>query len=221
MQKTLLFDLDGTLTDPALGITQSVAYALERFGIQVEDRRTLFPYIGPPLLESFMRFHHLTDAQAVQAIQFYREYFGVKGLFENEVYPGMESFLQRMRDRGFRLSVATSKPEVYARQILEHFALNRYFEAVFGTALDEERQTKAVVIARAVETLGLKGYEADCRMIGDRLHDVQGARACGIDTVGVLYGYGSREELEQAGAAAIVKDLPELENYLVRWAESR
>ena len=221
MQKTLFFDLDGTLTDPALGITKSVAYALDHFGIHVDDLRSLQIYIGPPLLDSFMRFHHFSEEDAIEAIRVYREYFGVKGLFENEVYPGMEAFLSRLIREGFRLCVATSKPEVYAKRILEYFSLDRYFDAVFGIALDQERETKADVIGRGLDSLGLRGREADVLMIGDRFHDVEGASAQGLGTVGVLYGYGNRQELESAGALAVAEDLQELETILFAWGKER
>ncbi len=216
-RKSVFFDLDGTLTDPAQGITNSVAYALERFGIRISDRRSLLPYIGPPLLDSFMRFHGLKEEDAEKAIGIYREYFADRGIFENEVYPGMGEFLDRLEKEGMSLYVATSKPRVYACRILEHFGLDHCFGDVFGIALDGERESKADVIGRALDTLGLRGRESDCLMVGDRMHDVQGAAAQGLDAVGVLYGYGNREELENAGARAVAADLPGLERILTSW----
>lgn len=208
-QKYLLFDLDGTLTDPVEGITNSVIYALERFNICVHDRRELYPYIGPPLTDSFMRCHGLTSEQAVQALAYYREYFGDKGMFENAPYDGIAELLETLRDRGYTLLIATSKPEEFTVQILQHFSLNRYFSFVAGNTLDESRPTKASVIAYLRERY--PDIAADnALMIGDRKYDVEGATQNGLPSIGVLYGYGSREELEAAGATAIAENLKEL-----------
>ncbi len=208
-QKYLLFDLDGTLTDPGEGITNSVAYALNKFGIVVEDRRELYPYIGPPLTDSFMRCHGLTPAQAVQALAYYREYFSVNGMFENIPYDGIAELLKTLQGRGYTLLIATSKPEEFTVQILQHFSLDRYFSFVAGNTLDESRPTKASVIAYLRERF--PDICADnAVMIGDRKYDVEGATQNGLPSIGVLYGYGSREELETAGASAITENLEEL-----------
>ncbi len=208
-QKYLLFDLDGTLTDPGEGITNSVAYALEKFGIAVEDRRELYPYIGPPLTDSFMRCHGLTIAQAEEALKLYREYFSVNGMFENVPYDGIAAFLEKLKSRGYTLLIATSKPEEFTVQILQHFSLDKYFAFVAGNTLDESRPTKASVIAYLRER-----YPAinatNAVMIGDRKYDIEGAKQNALPSIGVLYGYGSREELETAGATAVVADLEEL-----------
>ncbi len=208
-QKYLLFDLDGTLTDPAEGITNSVIYALKKFGIFVEDRRELYPYIGPPLTDSFMRYHGLSAAQAEEALGYYREYFSVKGMFENVPYDGISAFLEQLQDRGYTLMIATSKPEEFTVQILQHFSLDKHFAFVAGNTLDESRPTKASVIAYLRER-----YPAidatNAVMIGDRKYDVEGARQNALPSIGVLYGYGSLEELETAGATAVVADLEEL-----------
>ena len=199
---TVLFDLDGTLTDPRIGITGSVAYALAKFGISVDDpHRTLTPFIGPPLLESFEKYYGFSRDEARRALAYYREYFAPTGIFENTVYPGIPEALQELRATGRRLCVATSKPEVYARRILEHFSLDSCFDAVCGATLDETRVRKADVIAYALETLGTEPDAAV--MVGDRLHDIEGAHACGLPALGVTYGYGSRNELTAAGADAL------------------
>lgn len=198
----ILFDLDGTLTDPRIGITNSVAYALKQFGITVErPHETLASFIGPPLTESFETYYGLTPEQARLAVNYYREYFGPVGIFENIVYPGIPKALESLRRAGRVLCVATSKPEVYARRILEHFSLDTYFEAVCGATLDGSRVRKADVIAYALETLNIHANQAV--LVGDRLHDVEGAHACGVPVIGVTYGYGSREELTAAGADAL------------------
>lgn len=209
--KYILWDLDGTLTESAPGIVNSVLHALNKMGIYEDDRRKLEAFVGPPLLESFQKFYGMTPEEARQGMAYYREYFAEKGLFENQVYPGIPQALQKLRSHGYHLAVATSKPEVFARRILEHFELADCFELIGGSTLDEKRCEKADVITYVMETLGLDPTKNSVLMVGDRLHDVQGAAANGIPCLGVLYGYGSREELEHAGAAGIcekVEDLP-------------
>ena len=209
----LLFDLDGTLTDPFEGITRSVEYALNAFGIEVEDRRVLAPFIGPPLVESLTERYGFSMEDAVAAVAKYREYFAVKGLYENELFEGIPELLSDCRKAGYKISMATSKPTHYARIIAEHFDIARYFDAIHGSSLDGTRITKSSVVAEAVAEEHLDPSRA--LMIGDRRHDVEGAGEHGIRTVGVLYGYGSREEHEAAGAAYIVNDLDELRELLI------
>ena len=196
---TALFDLDGTLTDPGEGITRSVAYALERYGITVGDRRELYGFIGPPLADSFMTYYGFSRERAAEAVEVYREYFSDRGIFENDVYPGVPEMLEKLRSSGVRLAVATSKPEQFADTILEHFGLSGFFEAVGGASMDETRVSKHDVIERALSMLGSAG-RAGTVMVGDRSYDISGAKSTGIASVGVLYGYGGREELEAAGA---------------------
>ena len=209
----LLFDLDGTLTDPFEGITRSVEYALNAFGIEVEDRRTLAPFIGPPLVESLTERYGFTMEDAVAAVAKYRDYFAVKGLYENELFEGIPELLNDCRKAGYKISMATSKPTHYAKIIAEHFDIARYFDAIHGSSLDGSRITISSVVAEAVREEGLDPERA--LMIGDRRHDVEGAREHGIKTVGVLYGYGSLEEHTAAGAAYIAKDLDELRELLI------
>ncbi len=212
--KTILFDLDGTLTDPRIGITRSVAHALRSYGIEVEDTDSLTPFIGPPLLDSFPRFYGFSREQSLEAIERYREYFSVTGIFENEVYDGVPAMLDELKRAGFRLVVATSKPEPFARQIVEHFGLAPLLDHVCGSAMDERiRGTKAEVIEYALETAGVSDRR-EAVMVGDRRHDVEGAHACGLKCVGVLFGYGSREELEKARADALAADVHELTELL-------
>ncbi len=204
--QTVLFDLDGTLTDPGIGITNSVAYALEKLGAEVPDRTSLYRFIGPPLLEAFQRFCGFSEEEARQAIRYYREYFQEKGIWENRVYDGMEEFLKGLRDSGRMLLVATSKPEPFARQIMEHYHLAEYFTYVGGSGLDETRTDKAEVIAYVLEAVETAD-KSRALMVGDREHDIIGAKKNGLDSAGVLYGYGSREELEAAGADYIAAGL--------------
>lgn len=209
----LFFDLDGTLTDPAEGITRSVQYALRHFGIEVTDLRSLTPFIGPPLAESFREFCGLDDARIPEAIRVMREYFGTRGWRENRLYDGMPQLLGRLHTAGYTLAVATSKPVVFARRILDLFDLTRHFAFTGGAELDGRRQAKAEVIAHVMHELRI-GDATRCLMIGDRRHDIAGAAAVGMDSCGVLWGYGSREELTGAGATCIAADLGELERLL-------
>lgn len=200
----LLFDLDGTLTDPGVGITNAVMYALEKFGIVPAAREELYPYIGPPLTDSFQRYHGLTSEQAQQALLYYREYFSERGLYENELYPGIPALLQTLQRAGYTLIVATSKPEEFTHTILRHFQMESFFAFVGGNTLDERRPTKAAVIEYIRQRFP-DITEENALMIGDRCYDIEGAHGCGLHAVGVLYGYGSRRELETAGADALAE----------------
>lgn len=215
MKRFILFDLDGTLTDPGPGITNCVAYALEKFHIHPATREELYPYIGPPLTWSFQEYHGLSADQAEQALLYYRERFSVKGLFENEVYDGIPALLERLRQAGATLMVATSKPEEFTHRILEHFDLAKYFSFVAGNTMDEKRPTKESVIQHILDTYP-EITANNAVMVGDRKFDMQGAAAFGMPAVGVLFGYGSREELTAAGAAALAENPAQLVDILVR-----
>ena len=206
--KNVLFDLDGTLTDPAEGITNALMHAQRRLGRAVSRREDLYVFIGPPLIEMFMSEWGLTRAESQQALLYYREYFTDRGIFENVPYEGIEACLADLKAAGLRLYVATSKPEPLSLRILEHFDLLPYFEAVAGSTMDEQRTKKGEVIAYALQTFGLD--PAETVMVGDREHDVLGAAENGLACIGVLYGYGSRAELTAAGAAALAEDLTAL-----------
>ncbi len=210
----ILFDLDGTLTEPGIGITNSVAYALQKLGIPVPERRELYKFIGPPLMDSLMKYYGLSEAGARQAISYYREYYAETGMMENRVYAGIEELLKALSQAGKRLCVATSKPEGFARTILEHFKLASYFEYIAGAELDGTRTKKDEVIAYALEQCALP-MGGNALMVGDREYDILGAAKCGLDCVGVLFGYGRAEELQRAGAAYIVKTVEELAELLL------
>lgn len=212
--QTVLFDLDGTLTDPALGITNAVMYALQKMGRPVPPRQALYRYIGPPLLDSFQQYAGMTDAEARRALALYREYFAPTGIFENEVYPGIPQLLKELRAAGCGVVLATSKPEPFARQILEHFGLAEHFTLVVGATMDETRTEKHEVIAYALQLLGMPAKDTVI-MVGDRSYDVQGAAHNGLGCIGVLYGFGSRQELTDAGAAALASDVPALRRFLL------
>lgn len=209
----LLFDLDGTLTDPKEGITKSVAYALSHFGIEVHDLDELIPFIGPPLVDSFMEFYGFERGKALEAVEKYREYFKDRGIFQNRVFAGIPEVLERLRKEGKILILATAKPEVFAKRIMEHFDLAQYFHAICGSELSGSRIDKASVIDYALDSNGIAREEASLAkvlMIGDRKHDIEGAHQHGIACAAVLYGYGDQEELTQAGADYMIKDLDEL-----------
>lgn len=175
MYQTILFDLDGTLTNPALGITNSLAYALEKFNIEVTDKKELYRFIGPPLQDSFENFYHFSKEDSLKAVDFYRDYFRHKGLYENEVYQGIPDLLERLKAQGKKLLVATSKPEEFARQILKHFELFDYFDLVAGASMDGSRRLKGDVIAHALTSAQVSDLSAAI-MIGDREHDIIGAK---------------------------------------------
>ncbi len=214
MKKYLLFDLDGTLTDPKEGITNSVAYALEFFGIQVEDKDTLIPFIGPPLTDSFSEFYGFDEEKALMAVEKYREYFKAGGIFENRVYEGIPAMLEALKAAGATLILATSKPTVFARQIVERFGLSAYLDDVQGSELDGTRVKKSEVIRYALEVNGIENLD-EVLMIGDRMHDIDGAHKEGIQAVGVLFGYGSKEELVAHGADFLAESVEELTAFLL------
>ena len=212
MTDTVFFDLDGTLTDPSLGITNSVMHALERMGREIPPREELFTFIGPPLITQFMEYCHISKAEAEQAVVFYREHFSEIGLFENTPYPGVHESLGNIRTAGKKICLATSKPELFAKRILDRFGLTPYFDYVCGATMGEQRTAKKDVIEYA---LGISGSLRESTvMVGDRRHDIEGAKACGMRSIGVLWGFGSREELVEAGADRIADSFGELEKIL-------
>ncbi len=215
MQKiqNLLFDLDGTLTDPMIGITKSVRYALNHFGIEVKTLEELIPFIGPPLKKSFENFYGFTESDAEKAVEIYREYFSTTGLFENKVYEGIPALLASLKAENKRLFVATSKPTVFAKQILEHFSLSEYFEDICGSFLSGERVEKEDVIRHVLTEYHLE--PKDAVMVGDRRFDIDSGKALGLKTVGVLYGYGSEEEIKKAAPDKIANTVCDLSALLL------
>lgn len=223
MKEYLLFDLDGTLTDPKVGICTCVQYALAHLGIEEPDLDKLEPFIGPPLKDSFMEFYGMSEEQAQEAVEKYRERFKEKGIFENTMYKGVPKMLRNLRARGMTLAVASSKPTVFVRQILEHFKIDKYFKVVMGSELDGTRGTKEEVVRATLrELFDKKPVDRDkVYMIGDRRFDVEGAHGEKVESVGVTYGYGSMEELKKAKSDYIVRSVEELERFLLRGTEER
>ena len=216
MYQYLLFDLDGTLTNPKEGITKSVQYALRHFGIDIADPDTLTPYIGPPLIPSFVAFHGLTQEQAQEALQVYRQRFASVGLFENEVFEGVPEMLHALKQKGRFLAVASSKPEAYVIRILEHFDLLQYFDEVVSANMDEKRSAKKDVIEETLRRMGKAPGDPSILMIGDRMHDVEGARLCGLDSLGVYTGFAPEGELESAGATYVFHSINDMAEFLLR-----
>ncbi len=199
----ILFDLDGTLTDSGRGIQNSVRYALSKMGRPIPPVSVLRKFVGPPLTEAFAAFCGMTAEEAREALSAYREYYRPKGMLENEVYKGVPAMLDALRARGERLFLATSKPEPFARQILDHFELTKYFDFVGAASLDASRADKPQVIRHVLDSTGV--CPKRCLMVGDRFYDVEGAALFGMPTLGVLWGYGDEAELRCAGAVQLAR----------------
>ena len=238
MLKKILFDLDGTLTNPKTGITKSVQYALAHFGIE-EEADNLTRFIGPPLIDSFMNFYGFSLEQAREGVTAYREYFAPKGIFENDVYPGVPEMLAALKEKGAILAVASSKPELFVEQILEHFDLAKYFDVVVGSLLNETRTSKEEVLEEALRQLGVMSTDnlrqvdhtkkdndivatmedddkkATIAMVGDRKFDITGAKAHGLTAVGVSFGFAEPGELEAEEPDFIAETVEQLKDYLL------
>lgn len=218
MYQYILFDLDGTLTDPKIGITTCVQYALHKMGIEEPDPDRLEPFIGPPLIDSFREFYGMNEEEAVRAVEYYRERFSTVGLFENEVYSGIPELLARLKKDGRKLAIASSKPTVYVKKILEYFSIYEYFDIIVGSELDGTRCHKEEVVEEALEQLSAddKFRKRDAVMIGDRKFDIEGAKAHQIPSIGVNYGYAADNELVEAGADCVVGNVKELSEVLLK-----
>lgn len=214
---TILFDLDGTLVDSYQGIAGGVCYALEKMGRRIPAQGILRLFIGPPLGESFMKHCGMNQADSAIAISYYRDYYSHQGMFEMAMYEGISEMLLGLKASGKRLAVATSKPQPFAVKILESLNLATYFDVIAGSGLDGSLSTKAAVIDHCLLELGCTNGDdkTGVLMVGDREHDVLGAAALAIDCLGVLFGFGSLEELEEAGAIGIVQSPLEVLNYII------
>ncbi|SHJ91740.1 phosphoglycolate phosphatase [Hathewaya proteolytica DSM 3090] len=213
-KKYMLFDLDGTLTDSGEGIMNSFQYALEQFNIQIKDKSELRRVIGPPLKQSFMEFFHMSESVADKAIEAYRVYFKEKGIYENKLYDGVTSMLHILKSLNKTIILATSKPTIFSEQILKHFDIHKYFTYISGSTLDGLRSEKEDIINYALKENNIFN-PAEAIMIGDRKFDIEGAKKCNIDSIGVSYGYGSVEELKSCNPTHCAANIPELLSYLV------
>lgn len=218
--KYVLFDLDGTISDSAPGIVKSVAYALDKLGVKYESPEALRRFVGPPLREEFMKYCGFGLDEGNRAVDLYREYYTVKGIYENSMYAGVPEMLESLCEKGYTLAVATSKPEKFARSILERYfcggkkSVSEMFAFVGGSELNGDRTDKSEVIKYVMKNLGDDAVPEKCVMVGDREHDILGAKKNGMRSIGVLWGYGGKEELENAGADVIVSSACELSETL-------
>ena len=209
---TILFDLDGTLTESGIGITRSAAYAFEKMGIPVPDQAILDRFVGPPLVASFMEYAGVDEAGAIRATEIYRERYSTIGWKENRMYAGMTPLLKALKANGVYLGIASAKPEVFVRRIAEHFGFDRYFDSIVGIRMEITHADKTELLREALP----ENYDpATTAMVGDRLYDMEAAKKLGVAAIGALYGYGSREELEASGADAIAADVAELREILL------
>ncbi|MBU5479979.1 HAD-IA family hydrolase [Blautia sp. MSJ-19] len=215
MYKAILFDLDGTLTQSGEGITKCVQYALEKLGRPEPDLKKLEVFIGPPLMEQFMKYANLDEMTARKAVEYYRERYSTTGIFENRPYPGVEGMLQELKRKNYILAVASSKPEYYVKQIVEYFHLAEYFDEIVGSEMDGSRTNKTEVIEETLKRLGLERHRDQVLMVGDKEHDVLGARKAGLECIAVSYGYGTEEELALAEPLQTVASTAELLDFFV------
>ncbi len=210
--KNILFDLDGTIINSEEGITKCIRYVLDFWGIKQPPQEELLCFIGPPLKEQFQKLYGFEEEKALQSVAKYRERFDREGIFECELYPGIRELIKDLKEKGFRLAVASSKPEVACKRIIGHFHLEPYFDGVFGAALDGKISSKVQVLEYLFQENGMK--REDTILIGDTKFDVLGAKAAGIPCIGVTYGFGTAEELKSAGAAAVCGSTKEVADYL-------
>ncbi len=211
----VLFDLDGTLTDSGEGIINSVIYSLKKRGITEDDREKLKCFVGPPLEESYIRYYGFNDIESKKAVEYYREYYQEKGIFENNLYNGIENLLLNLKNNGKKLILTTSKPEYYAEKIVRYFKKEKYLDGVIGSNMDGTLTDKKELIEKVLETKCSRSNKSEIVMVGDRKYDIIGAKKNEIKSIGVLYGYGTREELISAGADHIADNIENLNKIII------
>lgn len=210
----IFFDLDGTISDSAVGIINAAVYAMEQMGTPIGDRERLNKFVGPPLYDLFRDYVGYSQEETERAVKFFRRYYQERGILENTMFPGMDTLLQKLVAAGRKPVLATSKPEPFAKEIITRYGITGYFTFIAGSTMDETRAKKSEVVAYALEACGIED-PSRAVMVGDRFYDVRGAAENGLDCIGVLYGYGTREELETAGAVAVAEDIPALASMLI------
>lgn len=216
MKKIFLFDLDGTITEPKEGITKCVQYSLESFGIKEDDLDKLECFIGPPLHKSYQVFYGFSEEDSFEAVNKYRERYNDIGIYECNLYQGIEDVIKYVYENDGLVCLATSKPEVYAIRLLEYYGIQKYFKCITGSLMDGGRTEKAEVIEEVFSRLNINEEDKEkCIMIGDRMHDIIGAKKMGIDSIGVNYGYAKDDELAEAGATYIVNNTVELKEKII------
>ena len=215
MYKAILFDLDGTLTDSGEGITKSVQYALEKIGKPEPELEKLRVFVGPPLIEEFQAYAGIDEETARKAVEIYRERYAPIGIYENKLYPGIEEMLTGLKARGYKLGIASSKPEKFVKIVADFFQISSYFDEIVGSEPDGRRTDKAQVVEEALRRMGLEEHPDQVILVGDKEHDVYGARKAGLECLAVSYGYGTREELENARPLKIVDSAEEVLDFFV------
>lgn len=210
----IAFDLDGTLTNPERGLIASFVYALGKMGVDYGEKEELKRFIGPPIYEEWQRVFGFTPEESSEALLIFREYYSVYGWWDNEMYPGVPEMLRALCESGKKIILATSKPEVFARKILDLFDIAKYFDYVGGADTDKTRDKKHEVLAYSMASLGVTDTSRVI-LVGDRVYDAEGARACGVDSLGVLYGHGSREEIENSGFNYICESVEDIAKTLI------
>jgi len=219
MYKNIFFDLDGTLTQSEFGIMAAAIKALNHFGIDTPSREILKKFIGPPLYVSFHDFYGLSEEDSREAIRIYREYYVKEGVYQAPLYPGIKEMLETLKVAGYTLMITTSKPENLAVTVAKNYEIEGYFDRIIGPSLDEHDPNKAILIKRALEALDIDEADKEalksCIMIGDRFYDIEAANEIGIDSIGVLYGYGSEQELSEAGSTFIAKEVSDITAYIL------
>ena len=213
--KTILFDLDGTIIDSAESITRSAQYALEKFGISVNDLKELYPFIGPPLVDSFMKFYGFSEQDAMLATQYYRDRYAVKGIYETKLYDGVEDMLRSVKNLGYKIAITTSKNEPHSIMILEYHKIASLFDTISGGNADGTCATKRDVVEKALKRLGVTDDERknETWLVGDRIFDIEGARQCAVRPVGVSYGFAPQGELESLNPEFIAKSPEDITRY--------
>ena len=210
---TIAFDLDGTLTNPERGLIASFVYALKKMGVNYGDESSLRRFIGPPIYDEWQKEFGFTPEQSSEALLVFREYYSVYGWWDNEIYPGVKEMLSELKNRGKKIILATSKPEVFAKKVVRLFDIEKYFDFVGGAATDKIRDKKHEVLKYSLDSLGVTDYNKVI-LVGDRVYDAEGARLCGVDSMGVLYGHGSADEIKSSGFTLICENVSDITKLL-------
>ena len=214
----IAFDLDGTLTDPKEGLTRGFEYALRKMGVEYGSREQLSRFIGPPLLSEFMKVYSMSEDDASETVRLFREYFSVYGWWDNRLYDGVPEMLESLKNLGYKIVLATSKPEIFAKKIVALFGIDKYFDFVGGASLDLSRAEKSQVLSYALSSVGMTDPKRAI-LVGDRIYDAEGAKICAIDSLGVLYGHGSEEEIRNAGFTYIAQGVSDIVDIIKKTAD--
>jgi len=211
---TIAFDLDGTLTNPERGLIASFVYALGKMGVDYGEKAELKRFIGPPIYEEWQRCFGFTPEESAKALLIFREYYSVYGWWDNEIYPGVKEMLERLKRAGKKIILATSKPEIFAKKVLDLFDISKYFDFIGGAATDKTRDKKSEVLEYSLHGVGVYDHSRAI-LVGDRIYDAEGAKLCGIDSLGVLYGHGSESEVRSADFTYIVNNVDDIADLLI------